>query len=318
MTPLLFALALTPAADPGPLRTTPTADLGEVRSGPPCVHTFELTNRGAGPITLRDVAAGCGCTKVELSAKELKAGDTAKLTVTTNTLTQPEGAVRWPLTVRFRDGGTDGTLELAVTAKLVKEISVTPPLLAISTSAAVTQTLTLTDRRAKPLSVVKAATTDANITATVKAAKTADGKTTQEIVVSVADALPAGDHSDTVTLTTDDGHCPTLEVPVRVLKRSADGVTVTPDAAAVRFADGQRTASAVVQVRAGGKQVAVKSAECAAAGVSVRHAGEPGPVVALRVVVDAAKAGASGAADVTVTLSEPAGTKLVVPVTWGR
>lgn len=321
---LTLALALAafgPAADPAPLQATaPAVDLGEVKSGPSCSHTFELKNSGTAAIAITNVVAGCGCSKVELSAKQLRAGETAKLTLVTRTLTQPEGAVNWPVTVAYStdaDGKPfDGKLELKLTAKLVREVSVTPPLVAVSTAGAVSHTLKVEDRRSKPLNVTKAVSTSPHITAEVKAATTSDGRTTQEVVVSVKDDLGVGSHTETVTLSTDDPNCPTLEIPVRVHKRAAGGVTVTPATASVRFATAQADASALVQLRGGGKNVAIKGVECTTPGVTVKFSEDAGPVATVRVLVNAAKAGASGTAEVTVTLSEPADTKVVIPVVW--
>ena len=78
-----------------------------------------------------------------------------------NTLTQPPGPNVWKAVVRYRvadpsDGPAppavrpDAALELKVSARLVQEVSVTPPMLAVSTAAATTQTVTVTDRRASP------------------------------------------------------------------------------------------------------------------------------------------------------------------------
>lgn len=315
---LALALAAFTSADgtAGPLQAVaPTVDLGTLPSGPPCSHTFEIKNSGASTLRITGVAAGCGCSKAELSAKQLRAGESAKLTLVTSTLTQPEGAVSWPVTLTYT-GDRDGTLELKLTAKLERAVSVTPPVVTMSTAGAVTHTLKVEDRRAKPLTVSKAESTSPSVTAEVRAATTADGKRVQEIVVSIKDELAVGSHADTVTLRTDDPNCPVLEIPVRVHKRAADGVTVTPASASVRFATGQAEASALVQLRGGGKSVAIKSVECSTPGVTVKFSEDAGPVATVRVIVSSAKAGASGTADVTVTLSEPTTTKLVIPVAW--
>ena len=322
LTLALALVALTPAdGTPAPLQATAASvELGEVKSGPPCSHTFELKNTGSSAIGITAVVPGCGCSKVELSAKQLKVGESVKLTVNSSTLTQPEGAVSWPVVVAYSteaDGKPfDGKLELKMSAKLVREVSVTPPLLGVSTATAVSHTLKVEDRRAKPLTVTKAESTNPNVTAEVKAAKTSDGKTVQEVVVTVKEELAVGSHADTVTLRTDDPACPVLEIPVRVHKRSADGVTATPSAASVRFASGQAEASALVQLRGGGKNVAIKGVECATTGVTVKFSEDAGPVATVRVIVNAAKAGASGTCEVTVTLSEPSASKIVVPVAW--
>jgi Protein of unknown function (DUF1573) len=215
---LALVLAAFGPADgtPAPLQTAAASvDLGDVKSGPACSHTFELKNAGGAGMVITNVTAGCGCSKLELSAKQLRAGEAVKLTVTTSTLTQPEGAVSWPVTVSYSTEANgqafDGKLELKLTAKLIREVSVTPPLVAISTAGAVTQTLKVEDRRTKPLGLTKVESTSPHVTAEVKPAKAIDGKAVMEVVVSVKEELAVGSHAETVTLRTDDPACPLAE-----------------------------------------------------------------------------------------------------------
>jgi hypothetical protein len=310
----LVLLAAVPGGDPvGPLRTVAEVDLGELKAGPVVAHTFDLTHAGdAGTITLSDIESGCGCAKPELTAKELKPGEAAKLTVRVNTLTQREGPNGWPVRIHYRHGTTEHALDLKLTAKLVREVSVTPPLLAVSTAGSITQTLKVEDRRAKPFAVSKVVSSNPAITATIGSATSG----TQEVTVAVKEELTVGTHDATVTLHTDDPAYPLLVVPVKVHKRGPDDPVATPAAATVRFAKGQAEASALVQIRHGGKKVGIAKAECSTAGVTVKHSEGHGPVATLRVVVAAATAGATGQTEVTVTLSLPAGGKLVIPVDW--
>ena len=319
----LALIALATGAEPaGPLQSAnPVADLGTLTSGPLVTHEFELKHTGSsGTLVIGEVVGGCGCVKTEAKPKALKPGESAKLSVAVNTLTQREGANTWPVGVRY-SSDADGqraehTLDLKLTAKLVREISVTPPLLAVSTTGAVTQTLRVDDRRAKPLTVSKATSTNPAITAVVNTVKRSDGTTGQEVTVSVSETLPVGSHEDTITLVTDDPACSAMLVPVKVHKRGADDPTATPGTAAVRFAKGQAEASTLVQIRHGGKPVSVAKAECGTAGVTVKHSEGTDRVATVRVIVNAAKAGASGQAEVTVTLAEPAGKTILIPVSW--
>ena len=50
-------------------------------------------------------------------------------------------------------------LSLTINANLVREVTVSPPSLAFSTSGGAKQSLTITDRRAKPLTITRAMTT---------------------------------------------------------------------------------------------------------------------------------------------------------------
>jgi hypothetical protein len=321
---LIFTLlAISPSAEPaGTLRATaPVVDLGEVKSGPLITHTFELKHTGSvGTITLTSVESGCGCAKPELSAKTLAPGESATLTIRVNTLTQREGPNTWPVRVCYaiEVGGqkTNSELDLKLIAKVVREISVTPPLLAITTTGAITQTLKVEDRREKPLTVTKISSTNTHILATATAATSSSGVSVQEVRVVVNDTLPAGSHDDTLTLHTDDPSCPILLVSLKVHRRHANEVTATPGTATVRFTRGQAEASTLVQLRHNGKPVNIAKVECSTPGLTFKHSEGADRVATVRVIVSAAKAGASGQAEVVVTLAEPSGGKVVIPVSW--
>ncbi len=324
MMPIILALALavTPA---DPLSSpVPAADRGEVRTGPPLTHTFEVVHTGPAPITVTGVESACGCLKPTISKPTLQPGERATVTVTVNTLTQPPGANTWGTRVRYRVAAAnpsvvpDAELELKLSATLVREVSVTPPSLAISTASEATQTLTVTDVRATPLTVLSATTTNPHLTATVRAAATANGVLTQAVDLTVTKAYPPGQADETVVLRTNDPGCPELRVPVKVAKRTASDVVATPELPQVRFARGQAEASVLVQVRRpDGQAVRVAKVECENAAVLGRWSEEAGPVVPVRLSVDAAKAGGrSGEAWVKVTLADPPGRELTVPLKW--
>jgi hypothetical protein len=329
MLPIIAALSLGATPATGPLvADSPSADHGEVRTGPPLTQVFELTHHGPGTLTITGVGAGCGCLKPTLSREVLRPGEAARLTVTVNTLTQPPGPNVWKAVVRYRladpgDGPTppsvrpDSELELRVSARLVQEVSVTPPMLAVSTAAATTQTVMISDRRATPLTVRAATTTSPHLTATVRPA-TDSSPRTQPVDVTVADAYPPGQSDETLVLLTTDPAIPELRVPIRVTKRKPGSVTATPDAAEVRFARGQAEASALVQLRRpGGGELQIERVESDHPAVRAKWPASAGPVATVRVVVDRAKAGGrSGRAEVRVRLADPAGEALVLPVLW--
>jgi hypothetical protein len=325
MVPIILALTLgvTPA---DPLASpAPAADRGEVRTGPPLTHTFELVHAGPAPIIITGVESACGCLKPTVSKNNLQPGERAAVTVTVNTLTQPPGANTWTTRVRYRAAAAtpsvlpDAELELKLSAKLIREVSVTPPSLAVSTSSEATQTLTVSDVRAAPLTVLSAATTSPHMTATVRAATTADGVRSQAVELTVTKAYPPGQAVDeAVVLRTNDPGCPELRVPVKVTKRAASDVVASPEQPEVRFARGQAEASVLVQVRRpDGKAVRIAKVECDHAAVRGRWPDDAVAVAAVRLSVDAAKAcGRSGEAVVKVTLADPPGRELVVPLKW--
>ena len=317
MIPILSALVLgaTPA---GPLvADPPVADRGEVRTGPPLVQSFTVTHRGtADVLRITGAEASCGCLKPVVSRTELNPGEQAAVTLTVNTLTQPAGPNTWRATVRYQVGEAEGALDVVVSARLVAEVTVTPPALAFSTAAAAAQTLSVTDRRPTPLTVVSAATTSPHLTATIRPAATADGARTQAVEMAVAAEHPVGRFDETLVLLTDDQACRELRIPVKVVKRPPGGVTATPATLDLRLPRGQGETSRLVQLRSpDGRPVRVAGVDAGHPLVRAKWSDASGPAATLRLTVAAGDAPA-GTAEVRVRLAEPAGQDVVVPVSW--
>ena len=327
----LAALALGQPPAPAPLHcAAPLETKGDVKAGPPLAHTFELTHRGpAGTtLTITKVEASCGCLRRTLGSGVLRPGETTKLTLDVNTLTQPDGPNRWQALVSYTldlptppgapAASQSGELLLVVTANLSRDVTVTPPQVGFSCTGEAAQILTVADRRAKPLIVVKATTSSPHLTAEVGAVAAGPGGVrTQPITVKLAADAPAGHRDEAVILLTDDPAYPEFRIPVRVLKRAPGAVTPAPDAVAVRFAADQTEVSALVQLRApGGQPVAVQAAESDHPAVTVKYSPGSGPVATVRVTVAGAAATQPGTATVRVRLAEPAGQEVVIPVSW--
>ena len=318
---LLSALAAgQPAPPPAAFHApAPLAAKGDVKAGPPLVHVFDLVHAGTGTVTITKIEAGCGCLRQSLGATALQPGEKTKLTLEVNTLTQPDGPNRWQVTVAYTVAAPGaapqtGELLLQVTATLTRDIAVNPPQVAFSSTGEASQVLTVSDKRAKPLTVLKAASSSPHLT--VEVAPAAGQPRTQAVTVKLLATAPAGHRDETVVLYTDDTECPELRVPVRVLKRPAAGVTATPDAVTLRLAAGQTEGSALVLLRApDGKAVSVAGADSDLPGVVVKCSAGSGPVATVRVTVPEAVAAKAGNCTVRVRLSEPGG-EVTIPVSW--
>ena len=306
----------------------PVAAKGDVKAGPPLVHTFDLAHAsvadgGSGTVRITKVEAGCGCLRRTLGTTTLQPGEKTKLALEVNTLTQPDGPNRWQVVVSYTTeapGGPPqpGELLLQITANLSREITVTPPQVAFSTTGEASQVLVVTDKRAKPLTVTKAASSAAHLTAEVAPAGAAvPGQSrAQTVTIKLAANAPVGHRDEVVVLYTDDTTCPELLIPVRVLKRAAAAVTATPDAVNLRLAPGQTEGSALVQLRApDGKPVSIAGAESDLPGVQVKCSTGSGALATVRITVPEAVAAQPGRCTVRVRLSEPGG-EVSIPVSW--
>jgi hypothetical protein len=183
---------------------------------------------------------------------------------------------------------------------------------AFSTTGAASQQLVVTDRRAKPLTVLKATSSVEHLEVEVMPA--ANGK--QTITVKLNATAPAGHRDEIVILHTDDAECPELRVPVRVLKRVANAVTATPEAVNARFAAGQTEVSTLVQLRSpDGKAVSIAAVTCDFPGVEFKYSPGAGSVATVRITVPESIAAQAGRGTVRVRLAEPAG-EVAIPVSW--
>ncbi|MFO0796013.1 MAG: DUF1573 domain-containing protein [Gemmataceae bacterium] len=320
----MYALvALLAAAQPAPALHTPTpvAARGDVKAGPPLVQAFELTHRGAaGKLTILKVEAGCGCVRRGLSAEALQPGETARLAVEINTLTQPDGPNRWQVAVCYQvetpAGAQPGELVLTLTANLSREVVVSPPQVAFSTAGGAAQTLTITDSRPTPLTVLRAASSSPHLSAVAAAPVVgADGVRRQAVTLTLAPDAPAGEREETVVLQTGDAAYPEFRVPVRVRKRAAAGVVASPEAVAVRLTAATPEVSALVQLRSpDGTPIRVLGVVSDSPEATARWPDAAAPVTAVRVTVTATR---PGEARLRVRLADrPPGEEVVIPVSW--
>jgi hypothetical protein len=321
MIPLLL-LAATLGTDPAPLAIeSPVVDLGERAANKPLVHVFHLKNTGVAPLTITEVTGVCGCIRRDVATSVLKPGDSTDLTVGINLLTQPEGPNSWKLAVRYRvdgDSPTTGEHIVQVTAKVKKDVSVEPVALMLSAEREITGALTVLDRRGKPLTVTGARLGLKDVKVDVKPAADADGKRSQKIELTVADACPAGQYADEVCIDTDDPDYKELRIPLRVIKKApVTGVQVAPGSAALRFAKDQTSASSLVRLRdAEDREVVVDKAESDHPAIACKWAAGPGTMATLRITVDLSQARAAGVGVVTVKLKSPTAEIILIPVSW--
>jgi hypothetical protein len=320
MNTLILFAALAGGQPPATFHSpTPVAAKGDLKAGPPLAHAFDLNNNTGATVTITKVEVGCGCLQAAVGAQVLQPGIGTKLAVEVNTLTQPVGPNRWQATVCYKleapgQPAATGELLLQITANLSREVSVSPPQVAFSTTGEASQVITVSDARAKPLTITKAASSAAYLSAEV-GAPVAGAPRAQPVTLKLLATAPPGHRDEVVVLYTDDPAYPELRVPVRVLKRAAGGVTATPEAVALRPAAGEE-ASALVQLRApGGKPVSVLGADCDLPGVAVKHSEGSGPLATVRITVPEALTKEPGRCTVRVRLSEPAG-EVTIPVSW--
>ena len=225
----------------------PVAAKGDVKAGPPLVHTFDLVHNGTGTVTITKIEAGCGCLRQSLGTTTLQPGERTKLALEVNTLTQPDGPNRWQITVGYKVeapgvAAQTGELLLQVTATLSRDISVNPPQVAFSSTGAVSQAIVVTDKRAKPLTVLKAASSSQHLTVEVApAANATPGQPrAQSVTIKLAATAPAGHRDEIVVLYTDDAGVPGTANPCPGAETSRGGCDRDPGRSELAARPGRR------------------------------------------------------------------------------
>jgi hypothetical protein len=319
----LLLTALGHAEPMGPLQTREAiVDRGEVKAGAPLSQKFSLKNEGTGVLAFAKIDAGCGCIRPSISKKMLQPGETAELEVELNTLTQPAGPNAWTIGVRYRDGPetqpTAGVLELRIKAKIVREIDVQPVALHMSIDREATHTITVTDRRSKPLTITAVRCESKHVKTQLTAAgKNGRGENVQQVHVTILETCPPGYFAENLLFVTDDPEYRELRVPLMVTRKSPGQIVCAPEQIDLRLAKGQNAASGLVRLRdPDDKPVVIEKIESDHPDIRTKWAAGPGSMATLRLGIELSDNPSSGLAAVKVHIKEPKPQVIVIPVSW--
>ncbi|HMF17543.1 MAG TPA: DUF1573 domain-containing protein, partial [Gemmataceae bacterium] len=290
--------------------SAPVLDLGEVKSGLPLIHSFELINTGPGVVEILETRASCGCLIGKVEPRTIQPAKSGTLVLRMHTLGQAAGPHTWKATVQYRQRGMEKEITVGVHVCLVTEVTVQPATLTLFTAGNLTQLVTVTDRRPKPLRVVGVQTS----TSGLKAKLLKQGSGSAQIQVEIDQSLTGGRHDEILTIDTDDVGYRQLEVPVTVIKTS-QSVTAIPAKVELNARVGQ-SASCLIRLRSESeKAVTISNIETGNPGLTCRWAPGPDSQATVRIQLDSehwANQGLEGT--VTIHLTSPNQETLVIPV----
>jgi hypothetical protein len=295
----------------------PMVEKGEVRSGVPLSHRFVFVNHGPGAVEVTDVKPSCGCLAPKLERRHYEPGESGELLLEINTLTQPAGAISWRATIHYKAGGSEHELPLYVCARVVTEISVEPPSLAIYTDTSIGHEITVIDRRTEPLIVRAVTGTSPHVRTHLGELRRSEaGHWLRSIQVEVLADCPEGHHDEALRIYTSDPTYPELKVPFTIVKRTRRSVSVSPDSVTLSGSVGQPLPSRIVLLSAADdREVKIERVESGHAAIDCRWAQGPGHRATLKIRVDHRRInGDSLISTVRVHLSQPAGETITVPV----
>ncbi|CAN5329459.1 DUF1573 domain-containing protein [soil metagenome] len=283
-------------------------DVGTIYAGAPLERELTIANtHTTKSMTVVGFEASCGCTQHRFKDMTVKPGARTTLAIGVNTLAHSVGQWAWAATVRVRlDGEAETTIPIRMTGTLVREVTVIPLSLSLSTEgAAIGKEIAIVDTRKKPLAITGMSATS----------KLIDVKSTTDggLRVSVSETLPFGDYNETVVITTNDPLYPSFQIPVKVIKRKPTAVQFTPESVDLS----REEPSLLVQFRhRDGKLLTIATCECDDKSLSLKWSKESGVAATLRVRLDAEGEFKAGQAEVRVKFNDPAGEMVTIPVKW--
>lgn len=315
---MVLTLALSPAGARADLRfSRPSVDLGELRIGARLSHQFEFVNEGPEAVEVTEARASCGCMTPRLSQRVYPPGEHGCLLLEVNTLTQPAGPVGWRVQVYYRTGTSPREATLEMTARLVSEIRVQPAALVVFTDSALAHDVTLTDLRPRPLAITGVHASSPQLhTQLAPDGHDAAGHVVRTIRVEVTADYPEGRHEETVRIDTDDPDYRELTVPVTVVKRPRQRLSLLPAEVTLVAGPGQPSVSRIVQVRdKNNEAVVVDRVEADDPAVACQWAQGPGAMATLKVRVERDKVrGPDLQTTVRVRVCKPEPQELILPV----
>jgi hypothetical protein len=86
---MLFSLVALAQSGPKVIVQPEKYDFGEVTEGKVLTYDFTIKNGGSDVLQIKDVRPTCGCTVAKIEKKELKKGESAKVSITFNTDGRP-------------------------------------------------------------------------------------------------------------------------------------------------------------------------------------------------------------------------------------
>jgi hypothetical protein len=294
----------------------PVHQAGTVRTGMPLAHRFAFVNRGSASVEIIDIRSTCGCVTPKLEKRTYAPGERGTLLLEVNTLALAQGKQSWRTQLICRAGETTSELDLTLVGDVVTEVQVQPAALTLPAEV-VGHEITVTDRRASPLTVLKADAGSPCLKATVGEPGLDAGVTVQKVRLEVPPDCLEGRHDVALHLYTNDPAYREFKVPVIVVKRPRSRVHATPTQVTFEGDRGQPLPSRLVRlIAADGETVEIERVEATDPAVRCTWAKGPGTAATVKLQIDPARGTTELQATIRVHFLNPAGETLVIPVSW--
>ncbi|HLN28619.1 MAG TPA: DUF1573 domain-containing protein [Gemmataceae bacterium] len=295
----------------------PHADAGTVRSSAPMVHHFTFVNQGPETVEILRVLGSCGCLKPNVAQTTYKPGEQGKVDLEVHTLSQAPGPHTWSVHLSYQCGNELREAELQLRARVVTEVMVQPAAIVFHVDKATGREVTVTDFRKKPLTVTDVRGSSTGLKAHVaERGHDRKGNTVYRIQLEVTEDYPDGRHEEYLDIYSDDPAYGNLRVPLTIVKRAPQHLTVAPDHVTLEAHNGQPLPARIVLLRDNSdEKVVIEHVLVDDAAITCTWAQGPNNMATLKIRVDRAQIhGDSLRSNVQVLIRKPAPETLTIPV----
>lgn len=269
----------------------PSFNAGSLLAGKPFKHSFALNNQGKEALQILEALPSCGCLRPNLPKAILNPGETIALPIEIHTLTKPQGAHRFSISIRYQEAGEIKELALEVKALVRVEVEVSPAAAAIFTDRAITQPFCVKDTRANPMRITAAVSSNAQITFQIHPPTLNEKKeSVQTIMVLISELLAPGKHDLWIHLVSDDASYAEMKLPLTIVKRDGKLASAAPARLYLEGSVGIPFGAKMVRInKAGSEPVRVDKVECSHPAFKCTWAQGPGDDATIRLLLDEKK-----------------------------
>jgi hypothetical protein len=295
----------------------PRHEAGTVYAGKSLAYPFCLKNKGDQTVEILSIKPGCGCIQARANKLKLHPGETCSVNLEVNTIAQPAGPNAWQAVVSYREAGQTREIQLIVAASVIQQISIEPANLVIYTDGPFRYSFTLTDRRAKHLTVRALVTSSNNVQMEKKEpTRSKEGNWVFPLSLLVKSSCPEGRHMEVLHIHTDDPEYSKLTVPFTVVMHPKKAVTAVPPEVGWNLSEMENLPSRIVLFTAAdGKECVIDHVEPDCSAVRCTFARGPGIRSTLKIQLDPKLiSGSALPMRVKVHFSQPANQTVTIPL----
>lgn len=290
-------------------------NLGRFEAIGDIVQKFPFQVRGLGPVEILDLKGSCGCITPTISKRVYQPGEADILHFGIHAPSQKEGKRRFEVTLTYRQEGQLHHVPVIIDMDLYKPIVVEPSnlMLYVNGSTAVHQTITITDQRTQPLSLVEIVTSSDRLQPrVVKPAKI--DPNVRQVDLAIEGDFPLGKTEERLVIRTADAKYPELVIPVTVIRNSR--LKVLPEVLHARLpsSPSKQVLWYVLVNDSKGEPIRIEDIEVPSPHVNVDFPEETTSKCRIRVTATSGPEAQPYQGDLVIHIAEPMKTTLRVPL----